>query len=500
MEYQEVFNNLIDSGKAINRNQCIIDVPLDNEIDLSQLNNKNVEEIYFADGNISQIYNVPRGIKKIVINNNKLKQIPHLELNDLVHLEANNNNLSTVDFNNMSNLVSLFLNNNRIRKINKLPSSLKTLHISGNMLDELNLNGADSCTTVNCKNNPMLQQIISANPDFKLDKDSHHVIVLKGGSKSPKNNIDVKTAVNNYYELKKKYEDSKIQSINTIKNQNIDKKEKKKKIKKIKLKCINCDQNGGTSFWKDGNFLNATCGNTKTPCNLSIRILSCMNLSENDIRTAEDELHTAKQNIIKLKLDTLFGYIDEKTSIKKFNENVKIIEDNKRIDKTLINDVNKSFFEIQNDSKKQNFIRTKMNIIYNELYEIRNLMDEYNQIKNKKLLKDIAIKHKTINDNLTIIRSVKYPIHEVLQETLYNLIDDENNFIDKSKATKTTLNVLKQYPYSFDDFLNPNLEMLEVMKYTTLQKTPVVENESSNDSSNDSSSYDSSFGRELENA
>lgn len=493
MEYQEVFNNLINSGKAINRNQCIIDVPLDNEIDLSQLNNKNVEEIYFADGNISQIYNVPRGIKKIVINNNKLKQIPHLELNDLVHLEANNNNLSTVDFNNMSNLVSLFLNNNRIRKINKLPSSLKTLHISGNMLDELNLNGADSCTTVNCKNNPMLQQIISANPDFKLDKDSHHVIVLKGGSKSPKNNIDVKTAVNNYYELKKKYEDSKIQSINTIKNQNIDKKEKKKKIKKIKLKCINCDQNGGTSFWKDENYLNATCGNTKTPCNLSIRILSCMNLSENDIRTAEDELHTAKQNIIKLKLDTLFGYIDEKTSVKKFKENIKIIENNNIIDinKTL------SFFEIQNDSKKQNFIRTKMNIIYNELSEIRNLMDEYNQNQNKKLLEDIARKHKLIHDNLTIIRSVKYPIHEVLQETLYNLIDDENNFIDKTKATKTTLNVLKQYPYSFDDFLNPNLEMLEVMKYTTLQKTPVVENESSNDSS---SSYNSSWGRELENA
>ena len=221
-----------------------------------------------------------------------------------------------------------------------------------------------------------------------------------------------------------------------------------------------------------------------------------MNLSENDIRTAEDELHTAKQNIIKLKLDTLFGYIDEKTSVKKFKENIKIIENNNIIDinKTL------SFFEIQNDSKKQNFIRTKMNIIYNELYEIRNLMDEYNQIKNKKLLKDIAIKHKTINNNLTIIRSVKYPIHEVLQETLYNLIDDENNFIDKTKATKRTLNVLKQYPYSFDDFLNPNLEMLEVMKYTTLQKTPVVENESSNDSSNDSSSYDSSFGRELENA
>lgn len=496
MEYQEVFNNLIDGGKAINRNQCIINVPLDNEIDLSQLNNKNVEEIYFADGNISQIYNVPRGIKKIVINNNKLKQIPHLELRDLVHLEANNNNLSTVDFNNMSNLLSLFLNNNRIRKINKLPTSLKTFHISGNMLDELNLNGADSCTTVNCKNNPMLQQIISGKqfsyPDFKLDKDSHHVIVLKGGSKSPKNNnldIDVKTAVNNYYELKKKYEDTKIQSINTIKNKNIDTKQKNKKIKKIKLKCINCDQDGGTSFFKDQNYLNATCGNKKTPCNLSIRILSCMNLSEDDIRTAEDELNTAKQNIIKLKLDTLFGYIDEETSVKKFKKNIKVIEDNNIIDKTLINDVNKSFFEIQTDSKKQNFIRIKMNIIYNELSEIRSLMDEYNKNKNKKILEDIARKHKLIHDNLTIIRSVKYPIHEVLQETVYDLIDEQNNFIDKSKATKTTLNVLKQYPYSFDDFLNPNLEMLEVIKYTTLQKTP-VENDSSNDLSNDSLSYD----------
>ena len=188
-------------------------------------------------------------------------------------------------------------------------------------------------------------------------------------------------------------------------------------------------------------------------------------------------------------MDTLFGYIDEETSVKKFKKNIKVIEDNNIIDKTLINDVNKSFFEIQTDSKKQNFIRIKMNIIYNELSEIRSLMDEYNKNENKKILEDIARKHKLIHDNLTIIRSVKYPIHEVLQETVYDLIDEQNNFIDKSKATKTTLNVLKQYPYSFDDFLNPNLEMLEVIKYTTLQKTE-VDNDSTNDLSNDSSSYD----------
>jgi hypothetical protein len=45
------------------------------------------------------------------------------------------------------------------------------------------------------------------------------------------------------------------------------------------------------------------------------------------------------------------------------------------------------------------------------------------------------------------------------------LVDKEGNFVDDSKASKTKLNILKQYPYSFDDFLNPNLELLKVLKY-----------------------------------
>jgi ABC-type sugar transport system substrate-binding protein len=55
----------------------------------------------------------------------------------------------------------------------------------------------------------------------------------------------------------------------------------------------------------------------------------------------------------------------------------------------------------------------------------------------------------------------------MVEETVYNYVDSEGNFVDESKASKTMLNVLKQYPYNFDDFLNPNLEMLNVFKYTT---------------------------------
>ena len=107
-------------------------------------------------------------------------------------------------------------------------------------------------------------------------------------------------------------------------------------------------------------------------------------------------------------------------------------------------------------------IERKKNIVKNDFIQQSN---EYGTTNNKRLLKDIALKHQTINDILTVVRSMKYPIHEVVEETVYDRIDDDENFIDESKAPKKTMNVLKQYPYSFDEFFNPNLDLLKVLKY-----------------------------------
>jgi hypothetical protein len=460
------FDKLINGGKAIKGNQCYIDVPLDGSIDLFPLKDRGVEEIHFVDGNISQLENVPRGVKKIIINGNKLEHIPRM--NDLVHLEANGNQLSHVDLKDMNNLVSLYLNNNKIQRIQNFPPSLKILYISGNKLNHLDLNGANSCTSVNCQDNPMLEQIISgkqfSDPYFKLEKDPHTRIILTNlmGGGGPKSSMDVKSAVENYYKLKKQYEDHKTNVIEKIKSKEISKQKKIKEIRNAQFKCVNCGKEGGTIFKKDNNYLKAICGNKTDPCKLDIKILSSMSLSDNDIRETEAEVNTAKQNIIKLKMDTLFGYITEEETVKYFEKNVEIIKKNSILENTLSN---QSFFEIQNESKKINSIKKKMDTVYAELANIRELMNEYNTTKNNRLLKDIASKQKDISDILTVVRSIQYPIHEVIQETVYNRIDDEGNFIDESKAPKITLNVLKQYPYSFDDFFNPNLDLLKVLKY-----------------------------------
>jgi Leucine-rich repeat (LRR) protein len=440
-------------------NQCYINESLDGPIDLFSLHDSDIEEIHFVDGTISQLENLPNSLKKIVINRNKLNEIPRLP--NLVHLEANDNELTHVNLKDLSNLVSLYLNNNKINDIQNIPPSLKVLYISGNELRNLDLHGANSCTTVNCLNNMMLEQIISgkqfSDPYFKLEKDPHtRIIMMNGGAKS---SIDVKSAVENYYKLKKQYEDNKTKLIEKIKSKDISKQKKIKEIRNAQFKCVNCGKEGGTIFKKDDNYLKAMCGNKTDPCKLNIKILSSMSLSENDIRETQAEVNAAKQNIIKLKMDTLFGYITEEESIKNFEKNVEIIKKNSVLEKTL------SIYEMQNESKRVNLIKKKMDTVYAEMASIRELLNEYGTSKNKRLLKDIALKHQSINDILTVVRSMKYPIHEVVEETVYDRVDDDENFIDESKAPKITMNVLKQYTYSFDDLFNPNLDLLKVLKY-----------------------------------
>lgn len=462
MSSQEHFEELI---RGVKGKKCNINIPLNGDIDFSPLKHLNLDEIYFVDGNISHIHNIPRGIKKIVINNNNLESIPELELRDLVHLEAKNNKLTKVNLKEMVNLISLYLNDNKIRHIDNIPDSLSTLYADQNELEDLDLN---KCTNVSCLNNLMLTRVTGniSNPNFNIMKDPHTRIMLMGGApKRKKEDVlypDVKQAVNAYYELKQKYTESRKNIINSIMAKSGTRKGKNQEIRNAKFKCINCNREGGTIFDKNNAILIAMCGNKTNPCNLNIKILASLNLTESEILENKTILNEAKQEIVKIKMNTLFNYTKEELSIKQFEKNLAIINDTM----VLTNDY--SYYEIQNDSKKVSIISKKMKFVYSELAEIRIIMEEYKIDGNQKLLSTVALKHKGIKDALYIVRCLKYPIHEIVKESTYNFVDDDGNFIDKSKASKIDLNVLKQYPYSFDDVFNQHLDSLTVEKYTTL--------------------------------
>ena len=467
MDITEILN------QGIKGKQCYIQYPLSDEIDLSPLKNKQIEEIHFAKGAIQRFRNVPSGVTKIVINDNELKELPHLELRDLVHLEANHNHLSKADLNGMVKLVSLFLDNNKIREVHNLPESLQTLSINHNDLEDLDF---DSCTNVSCTRNPRLYQIRGrkqiSNPEFILNKDPQTLLHFGGGSpkRKPRENVlytDVKQAVNEYYALKSRYEEHKKTVIKKIMDGKGYKRERVQKARNAVFKCINCGKEGGTVFTKEDNHLRATCGNTQNPCNLDIEILASLTLSDEEILQTQKEMDVAKQKIVEIKMNTLFGYTTEENSVKEFERNLKIIRANQKNQTDLVNNLKEvSYYDMQNDTKRTSIVSKKMQDVYSELAEIRRILREYEIDGNQRLLKDVAQKQKTIKEILNVVQSIKYPICEMVEETVYNYVDVDGNFLDESKAPKIMLNVLKQYPYCFDDFLNPNLEKLEVQKYS----------------------------------
>ena len=80
-------------------------------------------------------------------------------------------------------------------------------------------------------------------------------------------------ALNDFYKLKRQYEDQIQKEISKLrKNTILTTKEKHDKFKQLKLKCVNCGKSGGTIFKLEDSILSAICGNVENPCNLDIKL------------------------------------------------------------------------------------------------------------------------------------------------------------------------------------------------------------------------------------
>jgi len=129
-------------------------------------------------------------------------------------------------------------------------------------------------------------------------------------------------ALNNYYKLKNKYQtiiDKEVSRL--VKNSSLSKKEKQQKFQQLKYKCVICGKENGTIFKQEGNILIAKCGNLENPCKLDIQlqrmkyinILSEMNIINKNI-------NANKVSTITTKLNLLFGFVNEATTIEEFNK------------------------------------------------------------------------------------------------------------------------------------------------------------------------------------
>ena len=204
-----------------------------------------------------------------------------------------------------------------------------------------------------------------------------------------KNDFDEKfmEKLNEYYKLKNKYETKRQGQIDTIlKDDKLSMKQKQDKFRKIKTNCINCSRNVGTIFKNEGGILTALCGDNKSPCLLDIKINrgKFVNLEEliDVFQTGVDDL---KEEIITTKLDLLFGYEQEATTLTNFKK----LKEELTQDLESVMEYKTQFINIVSNLDNKSEIGIKMTIFYNKIALIKSTIDEFNETGQIQLIKDM---------------------------------------------------------------------------------------------------------------
>ena len=230
-------------------------------------------------------------------------------------------------------------------------------------------------------------------------------------------------ALNNYYKLKNKYNSKINKEISKlIKNTSLSKKEKQIKLQQLKNKCIICGKDGGTIFKQDGNILIAKCGNLETPCKLDIQ------LQKSKYRNIISEMNYINKNIninkiatINTKLNLLFGYVNEATTIEEFNKlKVDLIEEVKKYKKIYEQYLN--IISINED------VTQKKNDLLISIQNFKDLIIKFEEEKDIYLLKEILDLYlHTIKETAKKIQSLEY-INNYIE---YNESDNTYHLIQR---------------------------------------------------------------------
>mgnify|MGYP003656885938 FL=1 len=228
-----------------------------------------------------------------------------------------------------------------------------------------------------------------------------------------------------YYRLKNKYDTViKEKKNNILKDENLSMKQKREKYKLLKFRCINCERSVNTIFDINDGILTAICGDKISPCKLNIKINRGKYL---DIRTLIDVFGSGaedvKEEIISTKLDLLFGYENEQSTIKKFTELKKVLEEDLETTAEYVT----TFLGIITNQKNQENLQNKMKMVYDNINTIKSTMKEFDETGVLQLIKDVISLYITELKPLIVdINRLQYQnktVEEYSDET-YHLIRD----------------------------------------------------------------------------
>jgi len=403
-----------------NVDELIFKDPLNGDLDFSILKECNFQKItaiVFKKGGITSIKNIPNSLVRLICNDNLLTNLDNLP-ESLVELELNGNGLSesTTDFTGLKNLKTLHISENHFTELENLPSSLENLYCDSNFLKRISLEGIKQLKVLHCSNNPLvsIQQFPDTLQDFIMDN-STTVEIEKRSDMGIKRreqveSFDYDESLNTYFELKNAYETKLYKSKRAIYYKAINKKMAMKNVRLVRPQCINCSRPVGTIFANTERKFTAICGDKVSPCNLNILIYAGhFNNILKEISVYDQAVNKNKENIIRQKLDTLFNYVDEKTSVERFKSEFEKYNENN----ILLNDLKTTYTDIHFSTVRNEKRKVKNADIFKINERIQNSLSKFKSTDNISILKDTMKIYK--DELIPEIKNLRMIEHETME-------------------------------------------------------------------------------------
>jgi hypothetical protein len=421
----------------------------------------NLTSIVLSRGEVTSIMGLPVNLVKLECPNNFLTLLENLPTT-LKTLNISYNYLEKINISSLQVLHTLNISHNRIKELKNLPASLRELRCDNNDLGALDLKGIEHLDVLNVSNNPitLIENLPEGTAEFMMDncpsiefRHSALDALQSGGAKgdsdreeSQKKNYQ--DALNDFFRLKQEY-DAKLHTMkkNAFKTA-ITKRLGKQAVLAVKPTCIYCKRPVGTIFTgRIDNKYSILCGDKENPCKLNIQIFNGSNTYfEELLYTFREHLEEIKERIIRQKLDTVFSYVSEEKSVELFKKELETYNTDSAIYKELV-DVYTDYFHNKHNKET---IQKKDQIVFTLNERVKGLLEEYVKTDNHELLSEAV--RVQVREIYPEIRNRRMLVNEVME-------------LDRELVSNKEVFTIFKYPIELSKLDYHSGEKPRVLKY-----------------------------------
>jgi len=226
--------------------------------------------------------------------------------------------------------------------------------------------------------------------------------------------VKINDAIQGYYSFKEKYNTAlekrrqRLMNDPIINWKSLSAQQKAKRLALIKPACIVCKQEGGSLFTETDGKLKAICGNISQPCGFHIEVSRGKYVNiETLMNESLEELRATKDEIIRMKLDLLFRFINEDELLEQFDAVQHKLQEQQK----MYAEFRSYYLSITDNDDIRADTETLTRVISEKVALIKEYMTEFrdSEWKNRSIIDDIlVIYQQDIEPAYLKLRETKY--------------------------------------------------------------------------------------------